>query len=120
MNHQLTLSLQVCPVCIRNGRVSLRPRLLHFDATAVCAGRPRPWSGCEGGWTGPGAARVLRASIQNTSAALSCKYHQQLVACKLVVPNESLAYMRGAGRVAAVVMVVVGGLLHLPSCQLLQ
>lgn len=41
---------------------------------------------------GPG---LHRASVQNTSAALSCKYHQQLVARKLVVPNESLAYMWG-------------------------
>lgn len=108
MRHHLTLSLQVCSVCLRNGRVSSRTRLLHFDATPVCAGRPRPWSSREGGWTKPGAARVLRASVQSTSAALSCKYHQQLVARKLVVLNESLAYMRRAGRVAAAMVVVVG------------
>lgn len=67
--------------------------LMVLDLIAVRTGRPRLWSGHEGGWTRPAAAPVHRASVQNTSAALSCKYHQQLVARKLVVPNESLAYM---------------------------
>ena len=50
---------------------------------------------CGAAARGAGPAQVLRASVQNTSATLSWKYHQQLVAHKLVVPNESLAHMQG-------------------------
>lgn len=60
---------------------------------AVSAGCPRPWSGHEESGTGPSAAQTLQASNPNTSSALSCKYHQQLVAHKLVVLNKLLAYM---------------------------
>lgn len=78
----------------KNSRVHRVTRpYFNFDGIAVRTGRPGLWSGHEGGWTRTAAARVHRASVQNTSAALSCKYHQQLVARKLVVPNESLAYM---------------------------
>lgn len=115
MEHHLTLSLQVCPVWLR---VTAHTPVT-FRCYCVRCWLFSPAELLRGVWTGPGAAQVLRASIQNTSAALSCKYHQQLVARKLVVPNESLAYMRGAGRVAAgvvMVVVVVGGcLICLPA-----
>lgn len=68
------------------------------------------------GW--PGGASGLRcqapASLHpNTSSALSCKYHQQLVARNLVVLNKSPAYMGrewGEGRGS-------GGALPCTSCQ---
>lgn len=96
------LSQQAFPGCVKFLCTSV---LWCYGGAARCW-LPSPIEWPWGEWDWAYSAALAPGSLgPNTSSALSCKYHQQLVAHKLVVLNKLLAYMwRGSG-------------LHLPPCQ---